>query len=95
MKEDLVVLQNQCTELDNANRAWQSFYDQQIEIVKNKLQEYISFTDNSTFDEMIQLIVDEFEQITQLTDNSHSGKTSNQKFIQSNTFVLFLRLNGQ
>ncbi|CAF1066100.1 unnamed protein product [Adineta ricciae] len=77
MKEDLVVLQNQCTELDNANRAWQSFYDQQIEIVKNKLQEYISFTENSTFDEMIQLIVDEFEQMTQLTDNSQSDSMAN------------------
>ncbi|UJR33572.1 hypothetical protein I4U23_021010 [Adineta vaga] len=77
MKEDLVLLQNQCGELDSANRAWQLFYNQQIDVVKNKLKDYISFNDNSTFDEIIQIIVDEFEQISQFTDNSQTESIVN------------------
>ncbi len=56
---DLALLQSQCTQLDNANRAWQTFYDNQIDLLKTKFQDYIQFDDNLNFEQIIELIVAE------------------------------------
>ncbi len=56
---DLALLQSQCTQLDNANRAWQTFYDNQIDLLKTKFEDYIQFDDNISFEQIIELIVTE------------------------------------
>ncbi len=56
---NLVLLQNQYAQLENANRAWQTFYDNQIDLLKNKFQDYIQFDDNPDFEQIIQLIATE------------------------------------
>ncbi len=56
---DLALLQSQCTQLDSANRAWQTFYDNQIDLLKTKFREYIQFDDNLNFEQIIELIVTE------------------------------------
>ncbi len=56
-EQNLALLQNQYTQLDNANRAWQIFYDNQIDLLKTKFQDYIQLDDNPNFEQIIQLIV--------------------------------------
>ncbi|CAF1445487.1 unnamed protein product, partial [Rotaria sordida] len=69
IEDELTILQNQCTELDAANRAWQLFYDNQIDLLKDKLKDYINFNHNENFDQIIQLIVVQFEQQKQFNEN--------------------------
>lgn len=60
-QQDLVDLQNQCTQLDTANRAWQIFYGNQINLLKDKFKDFIQFDDNLNFEDIIQLIASELE----------------------------------
>ena len=43
--------------LETANQAWQQFYDNQIDFLKEKLQNSIPLDDNLSFEQIIQLIV--------------------------------------
>jgi hypothetical protein len=74
LKQDYILLQNQCTQLDNANQAWQQFYANQMDLLKNKFKDYLDFGDDSNFDHIIQMIATELEQKYQLKENPHSGK---------------------
>ncbi|CAF1445601.1 unnamed protein product, partial [Rotaria sp. Silwood1] len=69
IEQELMVLQNQCTELDAANRAWQLFFDNQINLLKDRLKDYIHFDNNENFDQIIQLIVIKFQQQKQFNEN--------------------------
>jgi len=69
IKQNYILLQNQCTQLDNANRAWQQFYDNQMEMIKNQFKDYLDFDKNLNFDQIIQMIASEFQK-----QNSPSGK---------------------
>ncbi len=62
IKQDYLLLQNQCTQLDNANRAWKQFYDNQMDLIKNKFQDYLDFDENLNFDQIFQIIATEFQQ---------------------------------
>lgn len=73
LRQDYILLQNQCTQLDIANRTWQLFYDNQMNLLKNKFKDYFEFDNNDTFDQMIDMIATEFEQQNQLKDNIPSG----------------------
>jgi chromosome segregation ATPase len=59
-------LQNQCTQLDEANRAWQQFHQTQLDNFRNKLQNILPIETNFSFDEIAQLIVN------YLNKNSHT-----------------------
>ncbi|CAF4270640.1 unnamed protein product, partial [Rotaria magnacalcarata] len=67
--QELNALQNQCTQLDIANRAWQLFYDNQIALLKDKFNDYINIDNNQSFDQIIQLIATQFEQQKQFNEN--------------------------
>ena len=74
LKQDYILLKTQCTELDNANRAWQQFYQNQIDLLKNQLKDYLDFDQNLNFDQIIQIIAVELEQKKQLKGNIPLGK---------------------
>ena len=50
-------LQNQCAQLDTANRAWQTFYDQQINSLKETFKNHVQLSDDPNFEQIIQSVV--------------------------------------
>lgn len=71
IQQDYILLKNQYTQLDNANRSWQQFYENQIDLIKNQFKDYIDFGQNLDFNQIIQTIATEFQQ-----KNNPSGKSS-------------------
>jgi len=63
IKQDYILLQNQCTQLDQANRAWQLFYENQIDLIRNQFKDYLDFDKNLDFNQIIQIIVSEFHEL--------------------------------
>ena len=56
IEEKLILLQNQYMELDQTNRSWESFYDNQLEILKNEFRAYLPSDEDLTFEQVIQAI---------------------------------------
>ncbi len=59
LRENIATLTSQCTQLDEANRAWQQYQQTQLEHFRNKLQDYLPLDENISFDQTAQLIVDQ------------------------------------
>ncbi|CAF1461374.1 unnamed protein product [Adineta steineri] len=69
LRQDMKILANQCAQLDEANRAWQQFQQNQLESFRNKLQYSLPIDNNSnSFDEIAQLIVDHIKQLVNERD---------------------------
>ncbi|CAF3466351.1 unnamed protein product [Rotaria sp. Silwood2] len=69
LTQDYILLENQYTQLDNANRAWQQFYDNQIDLLKNKFKDYLDFDENLNFDQIIQIIATKLDEQKHLKTN--------------------------
>jgi hypothetical protein len=54
-----VALTAQCAQLDEANRAWQSYQQAQADNFRTKLHGYLPIDDNASFDEIAQQIADQ------------------------------------
>jgi len=52
-------LTTQSTQLDEDNRAWQQFHQNQLEIFREKLQNWISLDTNSTLEQIAQQILNQ------------------------------------
>ena len=75
IEQELVALQSHCTELDTANRAWELFYKDQINLLKDTLKDYVNFDDDSQgFDQIIQLVVEQFQEEERIKQNIQLGK---------------------
>lgn len=68
-QENFLFLQNQCAQLDNANRAWQQFYDNQLDFLREQLKDHIHFEEDSDFNQIIQNVVAQLKK-----PHSTSGK---------------------
>ncbi|CAF1495089.1 unnamed protein product, partial [Rotaria sp. Silwood1] len=62
LQQDYILLENQCIQLDNANRAWQQFYDNQIDLLKNKFKDHLDFHKNLDFDQILQIIATKLDE---------------------------------
>ena len=63
MQERLVTLADQCTQLNEANRAWQQFQQTELEHFRNKLQDCLPIENEFSFDEIAQFILDYFNEM--------------------------------
>ncbi|CAF0953552.1 unnamed protein product [Adineta ricciae] len=77
LKADYTALQNQCTQLDAANRAWQLFYDNQMDLLRNKFQDSFNFDQNENFEQIIEIIVEKLDQERQKKDSVQSDSQIN------------------
>jgi chromosome segregation ATPase len=71
LRTNLSSLTAQCSQLDEANRAWQQFHQSQLEIFRNKLQDWIPLDDNFTLEQIAQQIV---IHLNELANNNQSGR---------------------
>lgn len=62
-------MQSQCEQLDTANRAWQQFYDNQLNLIRDPLKDYVEFDPKSDFTQMIQTIAAQLQ-----TNHQRSGE---------------------
>jgi hypothetical protein len=69
LRTDLVSLTTQCAQLDEANRAWQQFHQNQLEIFRNKLQDWILFDDNSNLEQIAQQVIVQLDQLANSREN--------------------------
>ena len=54
-------MQSQCEQLDTANQAWQQFYDNQLNLIRDQLKDHVEFDPKSDFTQMIQTIASQLE----------------------------------
>ena len=76
VQENFLFLQNQCAQLDDANRAWQQFYDNQLDFLREQLKDYIHFEADSTFNQIIQTIVVQLQKTHPIEVISHGNGLS-------------------
>ncbi|CAF0830686.1 unnamed protein product [Adineta ricciae] len=77
LKADYTALQNQCTQLDAANRAWQLFYDNQMDLLRNRFQDSFNFDQNENFEQIIEIIAEKLDQERQKKDSVQSDSQIN------------------
>ncbi|CAF4696429.1 unnamed protein product, partial [Rotaria socialis] len=59
LRETVALLTAQCTQLDEANRAWQQYHETQLDTFKNTLQEHLPMNDIFTLDQAAQQILNQ------------------------------------
>ncbi|CAF4590242.1 unnamed protein product, partial [Rotaria sp. Silwood2] len=57
LRETIILLTNQCAQLDEANRAWQLYHQTQLQDFRSKLHGYLSVDENASFDIVAQQII--------------------------------------
>lgn len=57
LRQELTVLTNQCAQLDEANRAWQSFHQTQLDNFTNAMQHHLPLDQPSSFEQAAQQIL--------------------------------------
>ena len=61
MQENVASLTAQCAQLDQANRAWQSYQQAQADNFRSKLQEYLPIDEDTSFDQIPELIIEQLQ----------------------------------
>ena len=70
LRTDVATLTAQCAQLDEANRAWQQYHQNELESFRKKLQNWILFDEKSTLEQIAQEII---VHLDQLGNNVTSG----------------------
>ncbi|CAF4075815.1 unnamed protein product, partial [Rotaria sp. Silwood1] len=81
LKTNLALVTNQCAQLNEANRAWQQYHQNQLELFHNKLQDLIPLNENSTLEQIahqisIYLNQLEYDRNLLLQNNNPSDSTA-------------------
>lgn len=58
LRATVAFLTTQCSQLDEANRAWQQYSHSQIEDFRSKLQDYVTSDNNMSLDSVAQQIIE-------------------------------------
>ena len=58
VQEKIASLTAQCAQLEQANHAWQSYHQVQLDNSRNKLMHHIPVDENTSLEEMTQQLVD-------------------------------------
>ena len=85
LQEKITSLTAQCAQLDQTNRAWQSYQQAQLDNLRNKLMHHIPVDENMSLDEIAQQLVDHitkeqqdvderFQEIERANDELRSGR---------------------
>jgi len=61
LQENVASLTAQCAQLDQANRAWQSYQQAQADNFRSKLQEYLPIDEDTSFDQIPELIIEQLQ----------------------------------
>lgn len=86
LHEKIASLTAQYAQLEEANRAWQSYQQTQLDNFKTKLHDHLPIDESSSFDDIAQEIVDQmtkereefrerYEELEKMTDSLRSGST--------------------
>ncbi|CAF1573982.1 unnamed protein product, partial [Rotaria sordida] len=59
LRETVAFLTTQCTQLNEANSAWQLYQEAQLQNFRSKLLDCLSFDENTSFDMIAQQIVEQ------------------------------------
>lgn len=74
LKQSYSLLENQCTQLYNANQAWQQFYANQIDLLRCKFGDYIDLENNLDFEQIIESLAAKLGQDIQVKKHNLSSK---------------------
>ncbi|CAF5011746.1 unnamed protein product, partial [Rotaria socialis] len=59
LRETVALLTAQCTQLDEANRAWQQYLQTQVQDFRSKLQDYLPVNENISLDYAAEQIIEQ------------------------------------
>ncbi|CAF4779136.1 unnamed protein product, partial [Rotaria socialis] len=59
LRETVALLTAQCTQLDEANRAWQQYLQTQVQDFRSKLQDYLPVNENISLDYVAEQIIEQ------------------------------------
>ncbi|CAF5118178.1 unnamed protein product, partial [Rotaria sp. Silwood1] len=78
LRTDLTASSAHCLQLEEANRAWQQFHQNQLELFRHKLQDSIPLDDNFTLEQIAQQIFIHLQQLQNNKDNTNQLETRQQ-----------------
>ena len=93
LREALSALTVQCSQLEEANRAWQLYQQTQLKNLQRALQTRIPIDERLSFDETTQQLVTYLEQVDterlSLTQRTQMLEKLNNDLLSGNGFVVF------
>lgn len=75
LRTNLLQLTEQCTQLDEANHAWQIYHENQVKIFRDNLQDSIFLDENQNLEQMAHEIRQEFNKLKETDDNYQLNET--------------------
>jgi hypothetical protein len=95
LRTELSALTAQCAQLDEANRAWQQYHQNQLELFRKNLEDWIFLDENSTLEQIGQQIINQLDQLGRLKQNDQqSGMNTSINSLEKNTRKFFLDSNS-
>ncbi len=63
LRTQLSDLKTECTQLAEANRAWQEYHENQLNLFRKNLEDWIFLDENTTLEQIGQQIINQFDQL--------------------------------
>lgn len=100
LRENLISLTSQ---LDETNRAWQQYQQNQLDLLRNQLENCLSLNSNSSFDDLVREIVDQvtkeredfnerYQSLEEINNNLRTGE-DNEISINVLCLIFVFRIN--
>lgn len=86
LRESFAALTSQYAQLNEANQAWQDFYELEINNFRTRVQDCIPIDDDLPFDAMAQKIVDEITSEREYSNERYQALEKAHNDLQSGIF---------
>jgi chromosome segregation ATPase len=88
LRQNIASLTNQCTQLDEANRAWQLYQQTQLDNFTNTIHNYLPIDQTSSLDQVAQQIVNHISNEREdFTQRYHSLEKVNNDLQSSKIYI--------
>lgn len=82
LRENLMALTAQCAQLDEANRAWQQYHQNELDSFKEKLRQNLPIADGLSLDDAAHSIVAHLDQVKDEQNRLRQQLQTSEQFTQ-------------
>ena len=83
LRTQLSDLKNECAQLAEANHAWLQYHQNQLDLFRKNLEDWIFLDENATLEQIGQQIINQFDQLGRNKQSEQqSGMKNLEKFFQ-------------
>ncbi len=85
LRTELTDLKIQCEKLAEANLAWQQYHQNQLDLFRKNLEDWIFLDENTTLEQIGQQIINQFDQLAK--NDQQSGMKISRNILSGRTFL--------